>query len=179
MKKGIILMTLFSIFFLVGCSIKSDQDLIEDLGFTGLDAKGILTLVSEGGYDYNDVNISVSDSELLIITEDYTISYDMPEDEFYMSVAPYITNTHTCFTHSATGCTGELLSETFHILLIDDNGNTIIDRNYESLHNGFIDLWLPRDINGTLTITHGEMSAQKDISTYTGNPTCETTMQLG
>ena len=178
MKKGLILITVCSIFFLVGCSTNSDQDLIDDLGFTGLDGKGILTLVSAGGYDYEEVNISVSDTELVIITEDNTISYKMPKDEFYMSVAPYITNTHTCFTHSATGCTGELISETFHLLLIDDNGNTVIDGNYESLHNGFIDLWLPRDIEGILTITYGEMSTTKNISTFTGNPTCETTMQL-
>jgi hypothetical protein len=47
-----------------------------------------------------------------------------------------------------------------------------------SMSNGFIDLWLPRDIEGTLTITQGELSATKLISTESGEPTCETTMQL-
>lgn len=178
MKKGIILMTVLSIIFLAGCSTKTDNEVIDDLGFTGLDAKGILTLVSAGEYGYNDVNISVSDQELVIITKDTTISYDMPEDEFFMSVAPYITETHTCYTHSATGCTGELLEETFYILLIDSEGNTIIDNSYVSLPNGFIDLWLPRNIEGTLTISYGNISSTKEISTFTGNPTCETTMQL-
>ncbi len=102
----------------------------------------------------------------------------MPEDEFYISVAPYVTQTHTCYTHSATGCSGELAGKTFHVLFIDDNGNTLIDGNYDSLQNGFIDFWLPRDIEGTLTITYGELSTTKEISTYTGEPTCETTMQL-
>jgi len=41
-----------------------------------------------------------------------------------------------------------------------------------------IDLWLPRNIEGTLTITQGELTASKLISTASGEPTCETTMKL-
>lgn len=178
MKKGLILVSILSIFFLAGCSSASDDEIIADLGFTGLDAKEILLLVSTGDNDYNDVNISVTDSELRIITEDNTITYNMPENEFYLSVAPYINMTHGCLFHSATGCTGEILEEMFHISLIDNDGNVIIDSNYESLQNGFIDLWLPRDIEGTLTITYGDLSTTKEISTFSGEPTCETTMQL-
>lgn len=179
MKKGLLFIILFSIVFLVGCSTKSDNQVIEDLGFTGLDAKGILSLVAAGGYDFDDVNISVTDSTLSIVTEDNTITYEMPENEFYMSVAPYINQTHSCLFHSATGCMGELLEESFHILLIDTDGNVIIDDDFDSMSNGFIDLWLPRDIEGTLTITYGDLITIKDISTFTGDPTCETTMQLG
>ena len=179
MKKVIILITVLSVFFLAGCTSATDEEIIDDLGFTGLDAKGILTLVSAGGFDFNDVNISVTDSELSIITMDNTISYNMPENEFYMSVAPYINMTHGCLYHSATGCTGEIFEETFHIFLVDSDGNIIIDDDYDSLQNGFIDLWLPRDIEGTLTITYGELTTTKEISTYSGDPTCETTMKLG
>lgn len=32
--------------------------------------------------------------------------YGLPEDEFFLSVAPYVQNTHPCATHSLTGCQG-------------------------------------------------------------------------
>jgi len=37
---------------------------------------------------------------------------------------------------------------------------------------------LPRNIEGTLTITQNGLTTSKLISTEAGQPTCETTMQL-
>ena len=54
----------------------------------------------------------------------------------------------------------------------------MISENMDTLSNGFIDLWLPRDVEGTLTITQGDLTVSKLISTASGEPTCETTMQL-
>ena len=68
--------------------------------------------------------------------------------------------------------------EEFFVEFIDLDDNVVISENMMSMSNGFIDLWLPRDIEGTLTITQGELSTSKVISTESGEPTCETTMQL-
>ena len=35
------------------------------------------------------------------------VTYDLPENEFFLSVAPYVQKTHPCATHSLTGCQGK------------------------------------------------------------------------
>jgi hypothetical protein len=151
---------------------------LEDVGLDGLTGKEILTGIADGSIVVDGFGVSVYDNELVVILDDERISVDMPEDEFYVSVAPYIDTTHECLFHSATGCRGELKEEVFFVEFIDTDGNVIISEDMTSMSNGFIDLWLPRNIEGTLTITQGELSATKVISTVAGEPTCETTMQL-
>ncbi len=176
MKKIGLLIGLFVIAFtLTACSSAND---LESVGLADLTGKEILTGVADGSIEVDDFGLSVYDDELIVILEDSRISVDMPEDEFYLSVAPFIENTHACTYHSATGCRGELKQETFFVEFIDNEGNVILSENMDTLSNGFIDLWLPRDVEGTLTITQDGLSASKTISTTAGEPTCETTMQL-
>ena len=120
--------------------------------------------------------VDVKKSEITSTEETHFV--DMPEDEFYLSVAPYINETHVCGYHSATGCRGELKQEEFFLEFVDSNGTVIISEKMTSMSNGFIDLWLPRNIEGTLTITQNGLTTSKLISTEAGEPTCETTMQL-
>lgn len=176
MKKLILLITVFVITLtLSACSNKDD---LESIGLSGLSGKEILTGIADGTIIIDGYAVSVYDDELVVILEDNKISVNMPEDEFYMSVAPFINTTHECLYHSATGCRAELKQEEFFVELIDSDGNVVLSETMTSLSNGFIDLWLPRDIQGTLTITQGELSTSKLITTVSGSPTCETTMQL-
>lgn len=177
MKK--ILLLLVAVLFAVtlsGCT-KSNESL-ENVGLDGLSGKEILTGVADGSIVVDGFGLSVYDDELIVFIEEEKISIDMPKNEFYLSVAPYVDVTHECTFHSATGCRGELKSESFFVEFIDIDGNVILSQNMTSLNNGFIDLWLPRNIEGTLTITQGDLSASKVIQTVAGEPTCETTMQL-
>ncbi|MEC9485840.1 MAG: CueP family metal-binding protein [Candidatus Izemoplasma sp.] len=176
MKKiGLLIGSFIVALTLSACSSTND---LESVGLADLTGKEILTGVADGLIEVKDFGLSVYDDELIVILDDSRTSVDMPEDEFYLSVAPYINNTHSCTYHSATGCRGELKQETFFVEFIDNEGNVIVSENMDTLSNGFIDLWLPRDVEGTLTITQGELSASKTISTTAGEPTCETTMQL-
>lgn len=176
MKKIVLfVMVLLGIITLSACSSSND---LASVGLDGLSGKTILTGVADGSIAVDGFGLSVYDNELVVILDDERVSVDMPENEFYLSVAPYIELTHECVFHSATGCRGELKQEEFFVEFIDLDGTVIVSESMMSMSNGFIDLWLPRDVKGTLTITQGELSVVKVISTETGEPTCETTMQL-
>ncbi len=60
----------------------------------------------------------------------------------------------------------------------DEDGNVVLDETINSPKNGFIDLWLPRDKIFTIIISHNGKKAEAKISTFAGDPTCITTMQL-
>lgn len=47
-----------------------------------------------------------------------------------------------------------------------------------SLENGFIDLWLPRDKTFQVKIEYDGKVTEQEISTFEGDNTCITTMQL-
>lgn len=176
MKKLILFVAVLLITFtLSACS--SDDDLAS-VGLEDMSGKDILTGVADGSVVVDGFGLSVYDDELIVIIDEKRVSVDMPVDEFYLSVAPYTDVTHTCAFHSATGCRGEMKQIEFYVEFIDTDGNVILSDTMMSMSNGFIDLWLPRDIEGTLTITQGELTTSKVISTESGEPTCETTMQL-
>ena len=176
MKRIILVLSVLFIFILSGCS--TNNSILESVGLDGLTGKEILVGVANGSIEISGFGLSVYDDELIVLVDSKRISVDMPEDEFYLSVAPYETGTHTCLFHSATGCQGELINESFYIEFIDNSGNVLLSKTMSSMENGFIDLWLPRNVEGTLTISYGDLISSKDISTSNGEPTCETTMKL-
>lgn len=44
----------------------------------------------------------------------------------------------------------------------------------KSMDNGFIGVWLPKDIKGSIKVTYNEMSAEASISTFIDDNTCLT-----
>ncbi|PAT01320.1 hypothetical protein CI105_07010 [Candidatus Izimaplasma bacterium ZiA1] len=177
MKKFIVLFALvLSVLTLAACT--NEENELEAVGLNGLTGKEILNGVADGSIDIEGFGLSVYDDELIVIIDGDRIPVAMPKDEFYLSVAPYINMTHECLYHSATGCRGELKSETVFVEFVKDDGTVLISKEMSTMSNGFIDFWLPRDIEGTMTITQGELSVSKVISTVKGEATCETTMRL-
>jgi len=77
------------------------------------------------------------------------------------------------------GCQGELVQEDFNVHIEDSKGNVILDEEKQTEANGFIDLWLPRDETFNVIITQGDKESASEISTFDGDNTCITTMQLG
>jgi hypothetical protein len=77
-----------------------------------------------------------------------------------------------------TGCQGELVEEEFDVLIEDEEGNVILDEKVTSQANGFMDLWLPRDKTFKVTINKEGKVAEHELSTFEGDDTCVTTMQL-
>lgn len=60
----------------------------------------------------------------------------------------------------------------------DEKGNVVVDKMMKSQPNGFIDLWVPRDRKYTTKIEYNGKSVEGEISTFEGDNTCITTMQL-
>lgn len=77
-----------------------------------------------------------------------------------------------------TGCQGELKEEKFELYIEDEEGYVILDEEVQSQANGFIDLWLPRDKKYQVKIANNGKVVESELSTFEGDGTCVTTMQL-
>lgn len=126
-----------------------------------------------------DKSASINGKELVVTkSDDSKIVYDLTNEDFFVSIAPYIDQTHPCTFHSLTGCQGELIEKEFDVLIQDSEGNTIVDERITSHPNGFIDLWLPRNKTYQVEIHYEGRIAKTTLSTHEEDPTCITTMQL-
>ncbi|WP_313636843.1 CueP family metal-binding protein [Paenibacillus sp.] len=144
------------------------------------DTSNVKQLVQEySSSSMKDLSASIT-SEQLIVTDsnNKSTTYELPKDEFFVSIAPYVKNTHPCATHSLTGCQGELTEQEFSVYVEDTEGNVIVDQAMKSQSNGFIDLWLPRDKKYNVTIEQDSVKAKAAFSTFKSDNTCVTTMQL-
>ena len=71
---------------------------------------------------------SITSDQLIVTKEDGKKQvYDLPENEFFVSIAPYVEVTHPCANHSLTGCQGEMPDEEFEVYIEDSKGNVIVD----------------------------------------------------
>lgn len=122
---------------------------------------------------------SITSQQLIVVDKEQNeLTYNLPQDEFFVSVAPYVENTHPCAVHSLTGCRGEMADKEFSVHIEDTEGNVIVDKTLKSESNGFIDLWLPRDKTYRVTIAHDGKTAESEFSTFENDNTCITTIQL-
>ncbi|PIC58026.1 hypothetical protein CSV80_16065 [Sporosarcina sp. P12(2017)] len=122
---------------------------------------------------------SITSSELIVTDHDKKVTtYGLPEDEFFVSIAPFVNTTHPCDIHSLTGCQGELVEQEFDVHIEDSKGNVILNETKETEANGFIDLWLPRNDTFTVTIKQDTKETVSEITTFDGDNTCITTMRL-
>ncbi|GAA0310373.1 hypothetical protein GGQ92_001605 [Gracilibacillus halotolerans] len=129
--------------------------------------------------EFENLSASITSTELVVSSENNNQKvYKLPSDEFFVSIAPFINTTHECAIHSLTGCQGELVEQEFHVSIKDEEGNTVLDQEMKSLNNGFIDLWLPRNQTFLVEIEYKGRIAKSEISTFEGDNTCITTMQL-
>lgn len=166
MKKTVLLMLLAVTGLLSACS--GDDNAAVDIKDYVADLSGSNTVESA----------SIDDRNLMVNDEGNEEVFKLPEDEFFVSIAPYLTYTHPCSVHSLTGCQGEMTEKPVQVLITDDDGNTHIDEEITTLHNGFIDLWLPRDGNYTIEISYEGKNVTGEFSTFEGDPTCLTDFHL-
>src|SRR5690625_5369270 len=118
------------------------------------------TSQSEGSLSTNDIkdlvndytvdnlepdSASITSHELVVEEDKEELVYELPEEEFFVSIAPFINETHECAVYSLTGCQGELVEEEIDVLITDSSGVVVVDETMTTEKNGFIDLWLPRD----------------------------------
>lgn len=106
------------------------------------------------------------------------VTVEMPEDLMYVSVAPYLRQTHPCATHYMSGCQGELVGAPVHVQAILADGTVLVDEVMPTLANGFIDLWLPRDQAIDLHMSLEGASVVGRLTTFADSRTCITDLQL-
>lgn len=160
-----------------GSSILAKYDL------AGLDGRAIVDRLDRTPVAARpaDLRVSVRPGELRLseVNSDASTVVNLPDDVFYLSVAPYVEKTHECYFHSLTTCRGELAGKPVHITITErTTGKVLVDEVTTTFDNGFVGFWLPRGITATMRVEHGRYAASKDISTGPEDPTCLTTVHL-
>ena len=107
-----------------------------------------------------------------------TAALPSPSDSFYLSMAPYVSQTHECFYHHLTGCQGELAGKAMKVTITDAAGKALVDEQVTTYANGFVGFWLPRDVTGTITVAYDGKTVKAPFATDGTSPTCVATLQL-
>ena len=159
------------------------RELIAAHGLEGMDAKEAIEHLDtlETSERDQDLIASVRTDVLLLrdrADETVQATLPMPEDEFYLSFAPYVSQTHDCFYHSLTTCVGELQNEDVTVTITQDDGTVLVDEATTTYDNGFYGVWLPRDVQATLTVESGGRTGTATIGTGEDDLTCLTTLPL-
>lgn len=121
--------------------------------------------------------VSVRSDALVLQPGDVTVP--MAGDRFYLSIAPYVNETHPCTFHSLTTCLGELQNEPIDLTVTDAaTGETVVSEATQTFDNGFVGVWLPKNGSFDVTVTGAAGTATERVGTGAQDPTCLTTMQL-
>ena len=177
MKLKILAVTILAVVLLTACR---EDETSKGNSSPENETQNIKELVS----DYSTGNLkaesaAITSQQLMVkASNGKNLVYDLPKNDFFVSIAPYVNETHPCTNHSLTSCQGEMIEEEFDVYIEDMEGNVIIDETLKSQSNGFIDLWLPRDKTYRAKIKHEGKMSKLEISTFEGDNTCITTMQL-
>lgn len=171
------------IFSLIGLSLIliwifnpfSQNAVLKRYQLDGLTFEAMVEQLEAGLNDTRGLVAYINTTHLVLETKHQTLKIPIPEDLFYMSIAPFINQSHYCVTHYLTQCRSELAQETFHIKVVSSDGTVLIDEYRTSETNGFIGLWLPKDTEATLHVSYDNLHVNAPISTYEDSPTCITT----
>lgn len=126
-----------------------------------------------------DLIASVQPDELLLVSGDHEEPLPIPESVSYISIAPYLEQTHDCYFHSLTTCRGELANQDVQVRIIDDaTGDVLVDEAATTFDNGFVGYWLPSDVAGTIEITQDGNTGTAPFSTGSDGASCITTLRL-
>lgn len=177
MKLKLLAITLLTATTLFACSSESSTPAESKTGEKPEEIKELVNEYSIGNFE----NVTASITSTQLITKDSKGNeevYELPKEEFFVSIAPYINETHPCTNHSLTGCQGEMVDKEFDVTIKDSEGNVIVDEKMKTQANGFIDLWVPRDKKYEITIEHEGKKVDSTFSTFEQDGTCITTFQL-
>jgi hypothetical protein len=166
-----------------GDSTRSAYDILSPYGLDGLSAREVIdrldrTAVSERP---GDLRASVRPGQLLVSDSKSgtQTALEIPGGKFYLSIAPYVDQTHKCFYHSLTTCKGELSDAQVHVTITNRNtGAVLVDETTRTFDNGFVGFWLPAGTPATVRVEHDGRSATGEVSTGPDGPTCLTTLKL-
>ncbi|MDD9207569.1 CueP family metal-binding protein [Georgenia sp. 10Sc9-8] len=159
---------------------ESDQAFLAEHDLDGMASDEIVEhLDGLGGAERpTDLMASVRVEELVMTDGEEEIGLELPEDRFYLSVAPYVNQTHECFYHSLTTCQGELSGEEVDVKITDEAGEVLVEETTTTAANGFVGYWLPRDVEGTVEVSYDGKTGEVPFATDEEGATCLTTLQV-
>ncbi|GAB3624841.1 copper-binding periplasmic metallochaperone CueP [Mariniluteicoccus endophyticus] len=148
-------------------------------GLQGATARQIIDRLDQTNDDRSGpLKVSVRIDHLVISSGEEKKTMPMPADQTYVSIAPYASQTHECFNHHLQSCQGEQVDKAFQVVITDPSGKEIHRSEERTYANGFVGLWLPRDLRGTLTVSGEGRTGSVPFGTRVGDPTCITTLKL-
>ncbi|AXH95182.1 CueP family metal-binding protein [Ornithinimicrobium avium] len=165
---------------LASASSADVEALLAPFGLAGADGREVVDrLESDPGTRPLTVQASVREDHLVVGDGSTETALPLPDDLFYVSVAPYVRTTHDCFYHALGGCQGELPGEDVEVRITDGTGEVLVEQTVTTGANGFAGFWLPRGVQGgTVEMSAGGGTGSVPLSTTPGSPTCLTTLQL-
>ena len=147
----------------------------------GLAPEAVMDMANAWGMknDENKVNIWTNSRELHFEFPDGTKTViAMPTDRMVVSVAPYIMKTHPCKEHFPSTCRGEPANTPVEVEAVAEDGTVVLAEKTATLPNGFVDLWLPRNLKIDVTLTARGLTATQRIGTFDKDKTCITEAKL-
>lgn len=106
------------------------------------------------------------------------VTKNLPENETFVAIAPYINSTHTCSVHYFSSCQGEMFEMKIEVLVRNEEGDLEKSMDLITLKNGFFELWLPRNKKYEIEIIYENLIAKEWVSTFSVDNTCLTTFLL-
>lgn len=156
------------------------QDLLRAYGLDGLAAVEVVEQLDRLAVSERptDLVASVMPNHLVLSSPDTELTMPLPEDSFYLSIAPYVDQTHECHFHSLTTCLGELSNEDVQVTIVDEAGEVLVDEQTTTFDNGFVGVWVPSDTEGTIEISADGRTGSTEFTTTDEAATCITELQL-
>ena len=158
----------------------SVQTLIEAHDLAGMDAAEMIDHLDRVPMEERptDLLASVMPEQLVLASATEEVALELPEDSFYLSIAPFVNQTHECHYHSLTTCVGELSNQDVDLTVTDESGEVLVNEQRTTFDNGFVGVWVPADSNGTIEITYDGLTGTTNFSTGSESATCITDLQL-
>jgi len=158
----------------------SVQTFIEAHDLAGMDAVEMIDHLDRVPMEERptDLLASVMPEQLVLASATEEVALELPEDSFYLSIAPFVNQTHECHYHSLTTCVGELSNQEVDLTVTDASGEVLINEQRTTFDNGFVGVWVPADSNGTIEITYDGLTGTTNFSTGSESATCITDLQL-
>lgn len=190
MKRAAIILAALSL-VLAGCTTTDsdsavadqtrDQDLLVSQGLAGMDARDIIDELDQQALADRptDLIASVRTDQLILSDQSQEVALDLPENLTYVSIAPYLNQTHDCFYHSLTTCRGELGNEQIKVKITDEaSGEVLVNEETTTFDNGFVGFWLPDDAEGIIEVTYRGYAGTTEFATTDDGATCVTDLRL-
>jgi hypothetical protein len=173
--SGIVLLLITAVTIFINSNGKGKNDFLHTYGLEGLSVKEMVVKLDQEINEPSILKASISGEKLILKDDEESYEFNLPSNKFYLSFAPYVDKTHPCANHNLITCRGELPDEVFMVTITDYTGNQLVNEEIKSGENGFIGLWLPKNITGTIEVRYAGKTANADFSTFETDNTCLTT----